>query len=832
MTNSVLEAYFQSLINPANRIDRAVLVSKILTVTMTRSVVLFAFIAIFALGQDKRQDSNSHQEKNAPQNLPSSSSSPPSASPLDRILEGNNQPPSEDLTKVRIMGHDVAPRFEFKDGKVCAIIYDGRISLRADSGTQAYADHAVYDQERAMAILTGNVSAYQGGIIYRGNTATYFYDEERLDTSQLRASIDPIILEAGQFQTITKEGKQLLIGDHAGITTHDVEHPDYWIRADRTTVIPGEKVIFRNFRLESKKRDLFWLPYLGQPLDADLGFLFIPGGDSNLGSYLKTRYGIMLGGEQDALTGEINDAWLLSQWRADLYTLRGIGLGVDLFDTRIEEKNQFRSLKLYYVQDFNSNLERAGIRRKNVPNERFRAELNYRKPLWEAPETTYGLDTNLTVLSDQFFLEDFDPDLFRKDSAPDNYLALVRRSEQSMATFSIRPRLNSFYQSNTHLPEFTFDWTRQPVKETNLLYESQTSFGFYEEHLDLKTRSDLKAEAAKLPIQHPRAQEIERFLSDRGFARFHTYHETSLPLKIGQFNITPSIGTGHSSYGSIQGPADSEQRNSIFAGVDFSTKLTKDYPAIEDSKWRLNEIKHIIQPYATLSILSTDELDPSIPRIDRITPTTRPRTLRVGRFTAVDDYADWSILRTGMRNRILTQRDGEKHTWLTMDTYFDTFFEDPEYSRTFSNLYNDVYWNPVPWLNVEVETQLPLFSTSNFTEVASSLRFMPDEDLEIQLQYRHLNTHPILRDSNLITIETFARLNEYWGIGTYHRYEAATNFLEIQQYNLHHDFESYVGSIGLYQRNNSAENEMGVMFSFGLKEMPNLSLPFKFGAEY
>ncbi|NIP96933.1 MAG: hypothetical protein GWO24_27255, partial [Akkermansiaceae bacterium] len=75
---------------------------------------------------------------------------------------------------------------------------------------------------------------------------------------------------------------------------------------------------------------------------------------------------------------------------------------------------------------------------------------------------------------------------------------------------------------------------------------------------------------------------------------------------------------------------------------------------------------HVVQPYASPSWMATDELDASFPRIDRLTPSTRPRPLGVGRFSAIDDLEDWTIVRLGARNRLLTRRDGGTHEWLTV----------------------------------------------------------------------------------------------------------------------------------------------------------------------
>lgn len=188
-------------------------------------------------------------------------------------------------------------------------------------------------------------------------------------------------------------------------------------------------------------------------------------------------------------------------------------------------------------------------------------------------------------------------------------------------------------------------------------------------------------------------------------------------------------------------------------------------------------------------------------------------------------------MRLGMRNRLVTRRDGATHDWLMVDTYFDTFFDDPEFDREFSNLYNDLRWNPVPWFELDLETQVPMFSDSNFTEVAGSMRFMPSDNLEFSIDYRHLSNHPILRDSDRLVLESFARLNEYWGMGSHHRFELSDSTLELQQYNVHYDFDSFVGSVGLFHRNNRIEDEYGIMFSFGIKEIPSLSLPIEIGAE-
>lgn len=707
----------------------------------------------------------------------------------------------------------------------------GNIRLTGDNGLEVYADRATVNYTKKTATLTGRVSIFQDGLVYRGNSTTVNLETQQFETKDLRLGFSPLLVEADSIRKIKTEGRDAYIAENAGVTTHDVENPDFWLRAKRATIFPDDKIIFNEFTLQTGDRNLLWLPYLAQPLDTNLGYLVIPGAQTNLGVFAKSRYGIMLGGERDPETGENKDAWLLSQWHADLYSNKGLGVGLDLFDTRLDPLDQFGWLKLYYIHDLNPEDQRAGIDRGNLNPNRFRLEFTHRLPLAKTATADYSLDANLNWISDEYYLQDFDPTMFRLNRAPDNYVGFARRTANSQTMLGARLRLNNFYQSDTRLPEFTHDWIRQPFLNTPVLYESQTSLGIYEERLAELERDSLQNQADALLPGDPRRDEITRLLDDRGFARLHTYHEFSMPIKAGHFTIVPRIGAGHTNYQAVLGPDEATSRTHISATVDFSTKLTKAYPELTNQKWGLDGARHVIEPYASLSWLSTDELDSSFGKIDRLTPTSRPRPRQVGRFTAVDDLQDWSILRLGMRNRLVTRRDGGSHDWLMLDTYLDTFFNDPEFNRDFSNIYNDLFWSPVPWFELDLETQFPLLNDDNFTEVAATLRFMPSPDLEFNMGYRHLNNHPILRDSDRILLESFARLNDYWGIGTHHRFEAVDRTLELQQYSVHYDFDSFVGSLGFFIRNNRDQDEYGLMLSFGIKEIPSLSLPIEIGAQ-
>jgi LPS-assembly protein len=746
--------------------------------------------------------------------------------------------------------------------KTKTIALTGLVKMKTDTGIEIFADRALIETNVKTVNLMGNVSVYQRNTLQRGEQVVYDYGKKSLDASGLRASVDPLLLESGKFSVETDaDGKQVFVGEDAGITTNDVEDPNYWIRAARTTVYPGEKVVFNDLKFYAGDTPVFWLPYLSQPLNEQLGYHFVPGARSNWGPFLLNTYGIMLGGERDEKTGEAKDQWLLSQWHFDIRGTRGIGTGVDLFDTRIEENPNLGWLKLYFLNDLDSSIQRSGIPREKIDSNRYSAQLRYRVPYDMPDGADWRFDANITLLSDQYYLEDFDPRAFRTDPFPDNTLGIFRNDGSTLASLFTRMRVNDFYRSDTRAPELALDQARAPIFDLPILHEGTSSLGSYSESTSDPTRNAIILPLLSLAPGDPRVPGLlaqlppyERLLVERirslppgnatipalttqlldpAFSRFHTYHEFSLPLNLGGWlSLVPEVGIGYSRYWNVAGPSDSVNRTYFQAGAEASVKFSKDFGEYQDRVLGLDGLVHVLQPYARWSLVSTDDLDPTFPEIDRLSFSTRPRTLDVGRFTAIDDIRDWNIVRVGARNRLLTHRDGQSYEWLYLDTYMDAYGQDPEANRNISNLYNDIRWRPLPWLSVDLETQIPVVNdSSGFSEFAARLRFQPNENFEISIGNRLLNNHPVLTDSNRIDLRAYTRLNERWGIGMFQLWELDDGTLEVQQYTLHRDLGNWVAGMGVTHRDNRVSDEYGVVFSLTLKDFPAVSLPFQLDAQ-
>lgn len=738
--------------------------------------------------------------------------------------------------------------------------FGGPVKVTGDNGLEVFSNTAVLDLTAKSITFEGAVSVYQGDVIQRGAKAVYYYERKFLDASGLRASLDPLLLEAGKFTAEPRGNKQVYIGENGGLTTHDVENPNFWIRAKKTTIYPEDRIVFRNMWLYANDTPIFWLPYLSQPLNAELGYHFLPGARSTWGYYLLNTYGIMLGGDTDPLTGDTKDAWLLSRWHFDVRTSRGAGAGVDLVDTRLENRKDISGLSLAYLYDLSPDTSTTGLPREPLSADRYSAKFKYRVTPKLQNDVDWRFDSNLNLLSDQYYLQDFAREEYQTDPTPDNTLGIYRRDDQSLTSLYARFRINDFYRTDTRLPQLTYDRVRAPLFGLPVLHEGNASLGLIGQKASDGTQSailnplmgltladpaaqqllaqlsgyelQLAQNLLALPLDDPRRQAIKTQLLDASYGRFNTYQSLSMPMMFGGFlSVTPEVGAGYSRYFAVAGPEGDSNRTQLHFGTESSLKFTKNYGSYQNHDWGLDGILHVCQPYGNWSVLAADNLALEDPMVDRLTPTTRPRPMDPMRFTATDELQSWNMLRIGARNNLVTQRDKANFAWLQLNTYVNAFINAPNNEQAFSNIYNDVQWQPLPWMAAALATQFPITNDkSNFNEFNSYLRFMPTDSFEFSIGTHRLSGQPFLTNTDLVDLTTYTRVSENWGFGTHHLMEFDDNTLEYQQYTIHRDLGNWMAGLGLSLRNNRLNQEYGLIFSITLKDFPAASLPFKMNA--
>lgn len=758
--------------------------------------------------------------------------------------------------------------------------YDPETGLATARGDVriSYADVEIRCGTASYNATTGEVIAREGVVIwkagttYRGENILYNANSGELSGDAVRSSM-PMDMGSFFYQTDKFESETKLVqkleGGETYFTTHDVQNPNFRLRARSLTIYPNDRVVLRNVTVLAGDTPVFWFPLVSQPLKEEVGFRFTPGYQSRWGAFLLLKYGVIHGDHT------------LAKYHLDLRSSRGVGIGADFLSLRHKDnRKNFGNLKLYYLHDLDPENNRTGEVRGPVDADRYRVNFQHRIYLPGPAKSTWYLDFDINKVSDAHFYEDFFFNDFRETPEPENQVSLVHTDPSYTATLMARFQANDFYTVGTRLPELAIDWTRRQLWNTGIYHQGTFTAGILKDELGDEEETDfsnlirqgrqqiagtsvlsdvaLSRYQALLGLapgtalsNGDLARGVDLFsaqLEGAGFSRVHTYQELLYPKTLfGWLNVTPRIGAGVTHYSDIDGSVNdeiSDYTKSIFhAGLDVSFKLTKTWADLEKPSWGLDGLRHVLQPYLNLSYLDASQPD-DFPSIDRLSPTTRPRSIDIPLYSAVDDLRSWNIARIGMRNLLQTKRDytsvnngnfysagqdggPQTYTWAGLNTYVDVFMKDPEFDRSLSNLYNELFFRPVPWVNFWMDWQLPLESgQGSFTELNQGITLMPNRHVQFTLGHQYVSDSPYFQDSSLVFSRIYARLSDNWGVAMNHIYEMDDGTLEFQSYSVTRDLSSWMASVGAMVRDNrDGLADYGVLFTLTLKDFPQLSIP-------
>lgn len=738
-----------------------------------------------------------------------------------------------------------------------------------------YCDYAQYNPDTRDVLVQGNVRIYREGQLFTGERALYNLETKVLRAADFRGSFVPFAFGGDTLSSMT--GNSYMV--KGGVfTTSDSSKPDYVIKARTVRIYPNDRIIFQNARFFVGRTPIFWFPYLYQSLNREQGFNFSPGYSSTLGAYLLTQVYFPLA---DNMTGTV---------RFDLMSERGIGLGFDarwqeggsttqtslttLTETNDQAESREKStgkgwgrFRSYWIDDSDAAKNETTLAREEVDSTRYRVSLQDRT-YWT--EDIYS-SIDINKLSDRRFLQDFEPGEFRENPNPDNSISLTKWDENYTLTMTARKQLNDDFDGTERLPDLALDVKRQPVfGNSGFFYEGETSAGFLRRAF---------ADGGTLP-------EYDTFRAD-------TFHQITFPTVLGGWlSVVPRAGvrgtyyqdsgftervttteeieedvinpdTGLPEIDPVTGQKKTEKRtvtstsdilrleDSLFrpvlnAGVEMSFKFSKAFEQIQSRALGLDGLRHVVQPYLNASFTYTGEDPDRILQFDRLNQSTNLAPLDFPQFNTIDSIDNWSIVRLGIRNRLQTRRDNLTFNWFEMDTFFDINIDRPDFGSlipladdgTFSNVFNRLRFQPVPWMSLRIDTQVPLLD-DGFTEVNTSTAFLVNPNMQFSIGHRYIGGNDQFSDSNLLSVGGYFRLGENWGFSFREQYEFEDSTLESQRYEIHRDLSSWVASLGVVVRDNGGggqtnddnAEEIGLLLTFTLKDVPGLRIPLSYDPE-
>ena len=698
--------------------------------------------------------------------------------------------------------------------------YEGGLATARDNvvihigNTDIYADYAQYNPTTHDVELRGHVRIYRDTSLYIAENGIYNTETKKIRALNARTESEPYFLTGAHVTSISENG--YLIKDGT-FTTHDSPKNDFHLHAKTIRVYEDDRVIFQYVTAYVGKVPVFWWPYLYQSLNDAFSFTISPAYLSSWGPSILTQ-----------VTFPITDD-IRGRFRLDYRGRRGVAVG---FDSTIDYFNDSQArLKTYYLQDQNPNLNETNLPRKDVPTGRYRVSL---ADTTNFTDDIYGI-TNLTKLSDQFVMQDFFQGEFRIDPVPDNVIAVAKTDPFYTLTAIERFQANEFFTTTERQPEVVLDIKRHGLFGGPIFYEGETGF-------------------ANLRLQFPQDSGFENY----GTYRFDTFHQLTYPnTYFGWLSIVPRVGYRGTYYGktfdlgsttfippsnplvpdfilpppTMANPVkfDGDTFRSVFdTGAEASFKISRTWESVQSRAVGLDGLMHVIQPFTDFSYVKEDGPNPTaILGFDRFQPSTQPRALDFPQFTTIDSIADWTVWRVGVRNRLETRRDDRTITWFELDSFVDVQFQNPYQPTDYSNLVNNIRFNPLPWMSLSVNTQVPAFA-KGFTEVDTVANVQPLANLQLTVAHRYLNGNPFFQDSSLFVVGGYYRIDDNWGIGVQEQYEGATGILEQQRYSIYRDLSSWVASFGGIIRDNNGSKEYGVLFTITLKAFPKFGFDLNF----
>ncbi|MEY5026378.1 MAG: hypothetical protein RLZZ244_1906 [Verrucomicrobiota bacterium] len=690
--------------------------------------------------------------------------------------------------------------------------YEGRLAVAegsvtiASGDTTLYCDFAQYDKETGTILVSGNVRLFRDGVVLSGDRAIYNIESHSFTGSDFRTASGPFLAETHSVNSLESGVYE---ATQAFFTTDDVASPSFSLRAENVRFYQDDYTEYRNVTLYAGRVPILWLPYLYQPAKQEQSLSLIPGSRGMWGAFLLTRFAFPV------------DQNTLGAFRLDYMSKRGLGTGVDLSwtDPATTGWGRFRS---YYVDDQapGTSLVESVSNPQDLPTSRYRLSVQDRTYLSDTLYTT----TNLNLLSDVNFLRDFSPSEMRSDPNPDSVFALTKWDEDYTLTLQARAQLNRDFDGSGKSPELALELKRQPFLDTGVFYEGETSVG-------------------RLRRRFGRTNG----LFDFDTIREDSFHQWSYPKTLGGWlSVVPRGGARLTHYGRSVFDTSLREGDPLYAnggsltrlvfhtGIEASFKLSRTFDSVGNRTLGLDGLRHIVQPFTDLSLVSSNQDSARLLPFDRLTPNTKLPAIDFPQFNTVDSITDWQVLRLGVRNRLQTRRDDQTLNWLDVETFFDTYLQRPALfpglqpdDGTFSNVFNRLRWNPLPWLNMTVNSHLPLLDRG-FSEFDSQTSFQVSRDVTLQLGNRYLSGNNLIADSKLVSGGARVRLNDNWAFGFLNSYDFATKLAESQQYSIDRDLRSWIASFVFVVREQETRKDIAVLLSLSLKDIPKVSIPLKY----
>src|SRR6266446_2337960 len=313
------------------------------------------------------------------------------------------------------------------------------------------------------------------------------------------------------------EGGIAIAQKHVVIHYGDVaiysEYAEY--NPDTHDVLLKDRVLFTNATLYVGSIPVFWFPYLYESLNDEFSILPSVGYNSTYNAFLFTLIKFPVNDYTDA-TLHLNYS-----------TLRGPSIGLDLKYSFGDNDENYGSLRTFFINDQEPNLNETSLGRPPISPGRYR--VSYESRTFLTSDISAVVEVN--KLSDAFLLQDFYPFEFETNPQPDNFVEVIKKGEAYTLSGFVRYQVTPFFQTLGGLPAFSWEVARTPLFNSPIFYEATTSAGYLREAFPSIATTPITPGVSSTPNPNYAA------------FRFDTFHQLTYPKTyFGWLSVVPRVG--------------------------------------------------------------------------------------------------------------------------------------------------------------------------------------------------------------------------------------------------------------------------------------------------
>ena len=312
----------------------------------------------------------------------------------------------------------------------------------------------------------------------------------------------------------------------------------------------------------------------------------------------------------------------------DYFDKRGPGVGVDIDYLR---DNYFGRIKGYLIDDHGQDrLGRIDSRRDLEPphDERGRFRLQHRQFL----PNEWQVTTEFSYLSDRNYLEQFERTEFFQDKEQETLVHMKRSQDNRAFAVTSKYRINEFVSQVEEQPSAEFHWTGQSLFDDKFTFYSDSLLGRFRSQFDQDATPTGSSEFYTMAV---------------------TRNELDMPIRLKRSKLVPFVA-GNAGFEDEDGFHTSVQdqpsnaKEAIWfgeAGLRFSLDpIWRSYPEIQSQLWDLNQMRHVIEPYATTVSYWEEETVAQQRDVLNVGATQRWQTKRgVGDKQRTVDWLRWDL---------------------------------------------------------------------------------------------------------------------------------------------------------------------------------------------